>query len=75
MYHDESIGEIKVTISVVKIVLLHHGVSINGIIAHARKQEDVKFAKQKWGGKVLIMCSVQSCLCAPVSSSSVAETE
>ena len=37
MYHDESIGDIKVTISVVKIVLLHHGVSINGIIVHARK--------------------------------------
>lgn len=37
MYHDESIGDIKVTVSVVKIVLLHHGVSIAGVIAHARK--------------------------------------
>lgn len=27
MYHDESIGDIKVTVSVVKIVLLHHGLS------------------------------------------------
>lgn len=37
MYHDESIGDIKVTISVVRIALLHQGVSITDITSHVRK--------------------------------------